>query len=444
MAGSTQIPSGVPYDASGNITNDGLNSYLYDGEGRICAVRQQIPGVGSAMTQYLYDADGNRVAKGTISTWSCDTTANGFTAQSAYVLGPDGGQLTEMTNAAASGQAPAWQWAHTNVEAGGLSATYDADPTGKTAGPLYFHLSDWLGTRRQQTDYAGNPVLNFTGLPFGDGLGTIPVSNTDAADATEHHFTGKERDGESGNDHFGARYYASTMGRFMSPDWSAKEDPVPYAVLDDPQSLNLYSYVRNNPLNHGDPDGHECPTCQKVLSWLGVSHRNTNSANTQTATQGPLTVTASAGTIQYTPTIPSTSNAAVGAQVSASGASVSMKEGSNGTTDVKALTANAGANAGVSLGGEEGLGASASGSAGAYVLSGTQTLTATVAGVGITASATGNAGIGISGSASLDTATGFSLSNSETFGAGGGWSISVNWAGLTASGGASEQIQAQR
>jgi RHS repeat-associated protein len=40
-------------------------------------------------------------------------------------------------------------------------------------------------------------------------------------------FTGKERDSESGNDYFEARYYASSMGRFMSPDWSAKEEPVP-------------------------------------------------------------------------------------------------------------------------------------------------------------------------------------------------------------------------
>src|SRR5271166_5223638 len=51
--------------------------------------------------------------------------------------------------------------------------------------------------------------------------------------------TGKERDVESGNDYFGARYYASSMGRFMSPDWSAQEEPVPYAKMDDPQSLNL-------------------------------------------------------------------------------------------------------------------------------------------------------------------------------------------------------------
>jgi RHS repeat-associated protein len=69
-------------------------------------------------------------------------------------------------------------------------------------------------------------------------------------------FTGKERDAESGLDYFGARYYASSMGRWMSPDWSAKEDPVPYAKLDDPQTLNLYGYVRNNPLSQVDPDGH--------------------------------------------------------------------------------------------------------------------------------------------------------------------------------------------
>lgn len=69
-------------------------------------------------------------------------------------------------------------------------------------------------------------------------------------------YTGKERDAESGNDYFEARYYSSAMGRFMSPDWSAKEEPIPYATMDDPQSLNLYSYVRNNPLSRVDADGH--------------------------------------------------------------------------------------------------------------------------------------------------------------------------------------------
>ena len=46
------------------------------------------------------------------------------------------------------------------------------------------------------------------------------------------------------------------MGRFMSPDWSAKAEPVPYARLGDPQTLNLYAYLRNNPLAGIDADGH--------------------------------------------------------------------------------------------------------------------------------------------------------------------------------------------
>jgi RHS repeat-associated protein len=71
-------------------------------------------------------------------------------------------------------------------------------------------------------------------------------------DATEHHFTGKERDSESGNDYFGARYYASTMGRFMSPDPKMASG---HAM--NPQSWNRYSYSLNNPLKFFDPDGKE-------------------------------------------------------------------------------------------------------------------------------------------------------------------------------------------
>jgi len=66
-------------------------------------------------------------------------------------------------------------------------------------------------------------------------------------------YTGKERDTESGNDYFGARYYASTMGRFLSPD------PENFgANIMNPQSWNMYSYAMNNPLINIDPDGREC------------------------------------------------------------------------------------------------------------------------------------------------------------------------------------------
>jgi len=62
--------------------------------------------------------------------------------------------------------------------------------------------------------------------------------------------TGKERDAESGNDYFGARYYAPTMGRFLSPDPSIQS-----AELRDPQTWNRYAYVTNNPFKFYDPTG---------------------------------------------------------------------------------------------------------------------------------------------------------------------------------------------
>jgi RHS repeat-associated protein len=77
-----------------------------------------------------------------------------------------------------------------------------------------------------------------------------------------HRITGKERDAESGNDYFEARYYSSAMGRFMSPDWSDEHDPVPYADFENPQSFNLYSYVENNPLGSVDANGHTHQDCK--------------------------------------------------------------------------------------------------------------------------------------------------------------------------------------
>jgi hypothetical protein len=61
----------------------------------------------------------------------------------------------------------------------------------------------------------------------------------------------------------------------MTPDWSAKVTPVPYAKLSDPQSLNLYAYVGNNPVTRLDPDGHiDCSGknaqqvgCQYIAKW---------------------------------------------------------------------------------------------------------------------------------------------------------------------------------
>ena len=63
-------------------------------------------------------------------------------------------------------------------------------------------------------------------------------------------FTGKERDSETGLDYFGARYLSSAQGRFTSPD-----SPLLDQFVDAPQSWNLYSYGRNNPLRYVDRTG---------------------------------------------------------------------------------------------------------------------------------------------------------------------------------------------
>jgi RHS repeat-associated protein len=255
---SNQV-SGYSYDAAGNVTNDGVNQYLYDAEGRICAVASTPVAGLTAMTGYIYDAEGTRVAKGAITTWSCDPAISGFTTTNDYIIGPSGEQMTEMGmgGVTANGTTAGLTWQHTNAWAGGkLLATYDNDG-------LHFYLDDPLGSRRVQTDYEGVVERTCASLPFGD-------VETCAPTPTEHLFTGKERDAESGNDYFEARYYSSAMGRFMSPDWSAKEEPIPYSKMDNPQSFNLYSYVWNNPLTAVDDDGHQhmgCSTyeCHKKL-----------------------------------------------------------------------------------------------------------------------------------------------------------------------------------
>ena len=69
------------------------------------------------------------------------------------------------------------------------------------------------------------------------------VSNT-------HKFTGKEHDNETGLENFLARYDSSSMGRFISPD-----DVFSDTTVSDPQSWNLYAFIRNNPMRFTDPTG---------------------------------------------------------------------------------------------------------------------------------------------------------------------------------------------
>jgi len=175
----------------------------------------------ASVTEYVYDAEGRRVAKGSLSSWptACvaPTTANGFTLTASYVLGLGGEQVSELNGSGA--------WQHTNVFANGtlLATCHDSD--------TYCAFNDWLGTKR--AEYTPDAKFStFSSLPYGD----FPSTSGNATDATEHHFTGKERDAESGNDYFEARYFGSSMGRFLIPDPSG----LVYADPKNPQSLNLY------------------------------------------------------------------------------------------------------------------------------------------------------------------------------------------------------------
>jgi RHS repeat-associated protein len=126
------------------------------------------------------------------------------------------------------------------------------------SGNVFYYVGDHLGSSRVIVQ-AGQttPCYDADFYPFG---GEIAYANTCQQN---YKFTGKERDPETNLDNFGARFYSSgsqisfaPFGCFMSADWSAKVEPVPYAKLDNPQSLNLYAYVLNNPLIHIDADGH--------------------------------------------------------------------------------------------------------------------------------------------------------------------------------------------
>ena len=98
--------------------------------------------------------------------------------------------------------------------------------------------------------YNGAVESTFTSLPFGDGLATSGTN----ADANHH--ARLDHDTETNSDHAQFRQYSSTQGRWMSADWTAGASAVPYATLTNPQSLNLYAYVGNDPNDGQDPNGH--------------------------------------------------------------------------------------------------------------------------------------------------------------------------------------------
>jgi RHS repeat-associated protein len=130
----------------------------------------------------------------------------------------------------------------------GLVATIE--PTNGTR----YTTADHLGTPRVITNSTGAVVSRHDYKAFGRelsaGVGGRTTAQGYVVDNLRQKFTGHERDNETGLDFAQARYFASTQGRFTSPD------PTLLSVnAFNPQSWNRYTYVLNNPLLYVDPLG---------------------------------------------------------------------------------------------------------------------------------------------------------------------------------------------
>ena len=213
---TNQITSaGYSYDAAGNVSSDGFHTYTYDAEGNVTAVD------GGSTASYVYNALNQRVSE----------TVGGTTTQFAYNVA---GQRVSIWNTAS----PAGQLVE-QYYVGNKSVAYFANNM------LHFQHQDWTGTERMRTTFNGAVEGTFTSMSFGDAFST--VSGTDG---DPYHYAVLDHDYSSDTDHAQFRQYSSTPGRWMSPDpYDGSYNPL------DPQSLNRYSYVLNNPVMFVDPSG---------------------------------------------------------------------------------------------------------------------------------------------------------------------------------------------
>jgi RHS repeat-associated protein len=208
----TSVTSGstvnYSYDAAGNVTNDGVHAYAYDSENRIVSVD------GGSTASYAYDNQNRRYKK------TVGSTATHYVWEGPQVL------------------------AEHDASTGGVIYNYVYSGSRLVArmgsGVINWFASDRL-SNRLVLDASGNVVGRQGHLPFGEDFG-------ESGTQEKHHFTTYDRDSESGTDYAMNRQYPQSVGRF------SRVDPVG-GFIRNPQSLNRYSYVVNDPENSVDPDG---------------------------------------------------------------------------------------------------------------------------------------------------------------------------------------------
>ena len=133
-------------------------------------------------------------------------------------------------------------------------------PIGTVSGStVYSSIADHLDTPVKQIDASGAVAESVLYSPFG------AVDSQTGSINTKHGYTGHEEDTDTGLVYAEARYYNPAIGRFLSQDpshlylghqgFTGLIGTERNLILSDPQQLNSYSYVRNNPVNLTDPSG---------------------------------------------------------------------------------------------------------------------------------------------------------------------------------------------
>jgi len=173
--------------------------------------------------------------------------------------------------------------AHIEDLRAGATRGSGAGQGGGTGGAAHIQwlVTDHLGTPRIIADLSGSlaSIKRHDYLPFGEELlagtgGRTMAQGYSQPDGVRQQFTGYERDTETGLDYAQARYFASTQGRFTSPDNFLND-----TSTIDPASWNLYVYARNNPLRYVDPTGEliqlvniEGHNRDELLRWLNDNY----------------------------------------------------------------------------------------------------------------------------------------------------------------------------
>jgi RHS repeat-associated protein len=229
-AATNRITSaGWEYDAAGNLTraplpNGGAQKYGYDAAGRLVTVKAIND---SVLAAYTYGSTNERL----ISHEGAERT---------YYVWDDGQVVTEYVEDDASPAAPRWSknYIYLNDK---LLATQERAGSGEK---VEFHHPDLLSTRLV-TNAASGTHFYQDHLPYGTAL------NTSSMGGTKRRFTSYDRSLNTGLDYAVNRHYDPLQGRFTQVDPIGMKA----ADLDNPQSLNLYAYCGNDPINSVDPDG---------------------------------------------------------------------------------------------------------------------------------------------------------------------------------------------